>query len=79
VRAALLQLFDGFTLHRITNDGAPVRVHADLAGLGVDREYVIGPHVRPQVVEGYTEELTPILRRTPLQQAETKYALGLPT
>jgi hypothetical protein len=79
VRAALLQLFDGFTLHRARSKAAPTRVHADLAWLGHDHEYLIQPHVRPQVVEGYTEKLTPILRRVTLQQAENKYAVGLPT
>jgi hypothetical protein len=55
VRAALLQLFDGFTLHRASSKAAPPRVHTDLAWLGNSYEYVIDPHVRPQVVEGYTE------------------------
>jgi hypothetical protein len=47
---------------------APTRIHAELAWLGNDREYLIEPHVRPQVVEGYTEKMTPILRRLPVQQ-----------
>jgi DNA invertase Pin-like site-specific DNA recombinase len=79
VRAALLQLFDGFTLHRASSKAAPTRVHADLAWLGNNYGYLIEPHVRPQVVEGYTEKLTPILRREPLQQAENKYAVGFTT
>jgi hypothetical protein len=56
----------------------PTRVHADLAWLGNDHEYLIETHVRAQVVEGYTEKLTPISVRLLLQQAEDKYAVGLP-
>jgi hypothetical protein len=32
---------------------------------------VIDPVVRERVIEGYTEKLTPILRREPLYNAET--------
>jgi hypothetical protein len=75
VRAALLQLFEGFTLHRATSDKAPKRVQADLAWLD---DYVIEPHVRSQLVEGYSENMTPILRRKPLQGAENNSYMGLP-
>jgi DNA invertase Pin-like site-specific DNA recombinase len=38
--------------------------------------YVIEVRPRPEVLEGYDEELTPILRREPLHQAENNYAEG---
>jgi predicted phage gp36 major capsid-like protein len=77
VRAALLQLFEGFTLHVAGAPGAPQRVHAELAWVG-QAGYLIEPHVRPQVVEGYSKELTPILRREPLCQVENNSYNSLP-
>jgi site-specific DNA recombinase len=78
VRAALQRLFAGFVLHRTDSDGAPARQYLDLAFLGRRAEYVIEPLVREQVIEGYTEKMTPILRREPLYKAENNDVVGLP-
>jgi site-specific DNA recombinase len=58
VRAALARLFEMFVVHR----GAPERVHLELAG-----RLWIEPIVRERAVEGYSESLTPVLRREPLE------------
>jgi hypothetical protein len=79
VRAALRRLFAGFVLHRTGSETAPTRQYLDLAFLGDGAEYVIEPIVRDQVVEGYTEKMTPILRREPLYKAENNDVVGLPT
>ena len=79
VRAALRRLFDAFVLHRADSQAAPARQYLDLAFLGQEAEYVIAPVVREQVIEGYTEKLTPILRREPLYKAENNDVVGLPT
>jgi hypothetical protein len=78
VRAALQRLFAGFVLHRTDSDGAPARQYLDLAFLGRRAKYVIEPLVREQVIEGYTEKMTPILRREPLYKAENNDVVGLP-
>jgi hypothetical protein len=78
VRAALRKLFEAFILHRGDSDAAPARQYADLAFLGMRGEYVIEPVVRDVVIEGYTEKLTPIIRREPLYTAENKHVMGLP-
>jgi hypothetical protein len=57
VRAALSRLFERFVLHR----GIPPRAHVELIREG----FWIEPIVRDQAVEGYTENLTPILGREP--------------
>lgn len=44
---------------------------ADRAFLGRRGEYLIEPVVRDVVIEGYTEKLTPILRREPLYKRKT--------
>jgi site-specific DNA recombinase len=79
VRAALRRLFEAFILHRGDSEAAPARQYADLAFLGGRGEYVIEPVVRDVVIEGYTEKLTPIIRREPLYTAENKYVMGLTT
>jgi hypothetical protein len=40
---------------------------------------VIEPLVRERVIEGYTEKLTPILRREPLYKAENNDVVGFTT
>lgn len=44
-----------------------------------DGDLVIEPVVREQVIEGYSDNLRPLLRREPLEQAENNYAAGLAT
>ena len=78
MRAALRRLFEAFILHRGHSEAAPAQQYADLAFLGTRGEYVIEPVVRDVVIEGYTEKLTPIIRREPLYTAENKYVMGLP-
>jgi hypothetical protein len=73
VRAALARLFERFEIRRRAD-----RVHIELAWLG-DGGLLIEPVVREQVIEGYTENLRPLLRREPLGQAENNYVNGLPT
>jgi hypothetical protein len=53
-------------------------VHVELAWVG-DGDLMIEPVVRKHVIEGYSENLRPLLRREPLDQAENNYAKGLPT
>jgi hypothetical protein len=79
VRAALQKLFAGFVLHRTDSQAAPARQYLDLAFLGQEAEYVIEPLVRERVIEGYTEKLTPILRREPLYKAENNDVVGFTT
>jgi DNA invertase Pin-like site-specific DNA recombinase len=79
VRAALQRLFAGFVLHRTDSEAAPTRQYLDLAFLGRGAEYVIEPLVQDQVIEGYTEKMTPILRREPLYKAENNDVVGLTT
>jgi hypothetical protein len=79
VRAALQRLFAGFVLHRTDSEAAPTRQYLDLAFLGRGAEYVIEPLVQDQVIEGYTEKMTPILRREPLYKAENNDGVGLTT
>ena|SRR5918994_2815393 len=64
VRVALVRLFERFVVHR----DIPSRAHAELIG----EELWIEPVIREQAVEAYTENLTQILRREPLQQAGEK-------
>jgi hypothetical protein len=68
VRSALLRLFEGFVLHR----GVPAEAHVELIG-----ESWIEPIVNRQAVEGYDEELRPVLARKPLEQAANNYADAL--
>jgi hypothetical protein len=68
VRAALNRTFERFVLHR----SAPGRAHIELIG-----ETWIEPVVREQAIEGYTENLHPILRPEPLGQAENKNHQGV--
>jgi hypothetical protein len=65
VRAALSRLFERFVLH----EGIPSRAHVELIREG----FWIEPIVREQAVEGYTENLTPVLGREPLGQAGEKF------
>lgn len=69
VRAALLRIFDGFSLRR---PEIGRRVHADLAWQG---DLIIEPVVKERVVEGYTS-LRPVFRREPLYDAENKYPVA---
>lgn len=69
VRAALLRIFDGFSLRR---PEIGRRVHADLAWGG---DLIIEPMVKERVVEGYTS-LRPVFRREPLYDAENKYPMA---
>jgi site-specific DNA recombinase len=76
VRAALHRLFDGFTLHRLTPD-------LDLANPGLYADlllpggYVIEPHVKPTVIEGYAADgVVPVLKREPVSSARTNYREG---
>jgi site-specific DNA recombinase len=72
VRAALTRTFDKFVIRRETQ-----RVHVELI---VHPRLVIEPVVRDQAVEGYSENLHPILRRAPLDAADAeKQSVGLPT
>ncbi len=68
-RAALLRIFDGFSLR---NPEVGRRVHADLAWQG---DLIIEPIVKERVVEGYTS-LRPVFRREPLYDAENKYPVA---
>ena len=70
VRAALTRLFESFVLHRTT----PGRVHVELVG-----ETWIEPIPRESAIEGYSETMTPILRREPLSQAENKQRIPSPS
>jgi len=63
VRAVLLRLFEGFTLH--TADEAADHVNADLLCGG----YWLEPTVNAQAISGYDEEMLPVLARQPLEQA----------
>jgi hypothetical protein len=69
VRAALARLFEGFVIHH----GIPERAHVELIG-----ETWIEPVVREEAVEGYGENLRPVLRREPLAHAVNKERVGLP-
>lgn len=70
VRAALSRLFERFVIRRQTE-----RVHVELI---VAPRLVIEPIVREQAVEGYSENLRPILRREPLEAVCEKQRVGLP-
>ena len=70
VRAALSRLFERFVIRHQTE-----RVHVELI---VAPRLVIEPIVREQAVEGYSENLRPILRRQPLDAVYTKQRVGLP-
>lgn len=70
VRAALARIFDCFVIRRRAKG-----VHVELAWVG-DGDLVIEPVVKEQVIEGYSENLRPLLRREPLGQAENNYAVG---
>jgi site-specific DNA recombinase len=70
VRAALTRTFDYFVVRRHVQ-----RVHVELI---VEPHLVIEPVVRERAVEGYSENLRPILRREPLEQAEENQRVGLP-
>jgi len=74
VRVALLRLFEGFVLHRADSSAAPRRAHAEL---DFADDYMIEPVIREQSIEGYSENLTPVLHREPLQQAENKNSQGV--
>lgn len=60
VRAALSRTFERFVIRRQLE-----RVHVELIA---DARLVIEPVVRERAVEGYSENLRPILRREPLEQ-----------
>ena len=73
VRAALARIFECFVIRRRVKG-----VHVELAWLGED-DLVIEPVVKEQFIEGYSENLRPLVRREPLEQAENNYAVGLVT
>jgi hypothetical protein len=70
VRAALARTFDAFIVRRRVP-----RVHVELI---LESELVIEPVVRERAIEGYSENLRPMLRREPLSQAENNQRVGLP-
>jgi len=70
VRAALTRMFEQFVIRRQSP-----RVHVELI---VAPQLVIEPVVREQAVEGYSENLRPILRREPVAQSCDKQRVGLP-
>jgi hypothetical protein len=70
VRAAFARTFDAFIVRR----RAP-RVHVELI---LEPELVIEPVVRERAIEGYSENLRPILRREALSQAGNNQRVGLP-
>jgi hypothetical protein len=53
VRTALSRIFEGFTLHHWDSSDAPLFLDADLAIQAAGVSFVIEPHVRPHVVEGW--------------------------
>jgi DNA invertase Pin-like site-specific DNA recombinase len=61
VRAALTRQFERFVIH----DSVPARAHVEL----INADFWIEPVMRAKAVEGYTEDVRPILRRVPLDQA----------
>ena len=79
LRAVLLRLFSHFTLHRIESENLPEHpaLYSELLLVG---GFIVEPHVRPEVVEGYEcEGVVPILRREPLYLAENKYVVARAT
>jgi hypothetical protein len=69
VRAALARTFELFVIRRSAE-----RVHVELI---VEPQLVIEPVVRERAVEGYSENLRPILRREPLEDNHEKQRVGL--
>jgi site-specific DNA recombinase len=88
IRAALGRLFEGFRLHRVDED---VRRELEAAEVGLpiparnhtlllpDAALVIEPLVKPQAIQGYEDEMVPVLRKVPLSQARKTDANVLPT
>lgn len=70
VRASLARTFERFVIRRQAK-----RVHIELIA---DPELVLEPVVREQAVDGYSENLRPILRRQPLERAESERDSGMP-
>lgn len=62
VRVALMRLFKRLVVHR----GMPERARVEL----IDADFWIEPIVREEAIEGYGENLRPIVRRESLGQAE---------
>jgi len=71
VRAALMRMFDRFVVRRHLP-----RVHVELI---LEPQLVIEPVVREEAIEGYSENLQPILRREPLSPHVDNQRVGLPT
>jgi hypothetical protein len=72
VRASrrLTRLFDPFVICRQAR-----RVHVELV---VEAQLVIEPVVREQAIDGYSENLRPILRREGLEPDVEKQRVGFP-
>jgi hypothetical protein len=70
VRAALARMFEHFVIRRQTQ-----RVNVELI---VAPQLVIEPVVRERAIEGYSENLRPILRREPLESDCENQRVGLP-
>jgi hypothetical protein len=81
VRAAIARLFEAFEVHKLDGDGKLALGPTVLAGEQpeqlrselVDGDgYLIELRVREDVIEGYDETYSPVLRREPLREAGTK-------
>jgi hypothetical protein len=68
VRAALLGIFEGFTLR-----GSSIEPHPRLEGLAGFVEHRLGPHPWDEV------ELEPVCRRVPLPSMPNNYANSSPS
>ncbi|MEA2256742.1 MAG: hypothetical protein QOG35_2787, partial [Solirubrobacteraceae bacterium] len=80
VRAALLTLFDGFTLRRIADSFDRDVFYTSLMCVGPRGAYEMEPHVREDAIAGYGPSgVTPKPRLIGLAQAENNYANGLQT
>ena len=76
VRAALSRLFERFVIHP---GRPPLPGKGPLRLVDVDAGYMIELAVRPQVLEGYDEQLQPVISREPLGNAEYKPHNGSPS
>lgn len=65
VRAVLRRLFDRFLFHK----NEPAEAHIELIG----DNYWIEPVVSQRAIEGYDENMRPIINPQPLEQAENNY------
>jgi hypothetical protein len=77
VRAALSRLFSSLVLHPQQSPKYEGSGRAEL--VDVDHHLMIELVVRDTVLEGYDEQLSPVLRREPLHQAKNKQHVGFPS